>query len=253
MPRGMLYALGCTRYVLLLLGTYHIPLPPGMCHVQRTTWHMPLPPDMCHVPRTTYHIPHTTTTWHVSRTTYHYHIVPLLVSTTYHVTWTMWHYHLPRTWYVVVVRVTWHHVVHVPHTWSMLQHKLSRLRQVNLLWHWVLHKGKGSTAAHSTRRNGHGVHILEASCRPCVVDNLSGMSYFVLCVMYLFIKNWFEMVPWMYYLANFPTLFEGSLGAHEAGGSWQTPIFAYVRLNPVLLCSNVVTSFAWSKCSGLPV
>jgi len=42
------------------------------------------------------------------------------------------------------------------------------------------------------------------------------------------------MVPRMYDLAHFLAPFRGALGVHAAGGSRQTSIFTYARLNPVL-------------------
>jgi len=48
------------------------------------------------------------------------------------------------------------------------------------------------------------------------------------------------MVPRMDDLANFLAAFMGPLGVHAAGGSQQTFIFAYARLNPVCFCAQML-------------
>jgi len=44
----------------------------------------------------------------------------------------------------------------------------------------------------------------------------------------------------MYDLAHFLAPFRGPLGVHAAGGSRQTFIFAYARLNPVCSCAQML-------------
>ena len=44
----------------------------------------------------------------------------------------------------------------------------------------------------------------------------------------------------MYDLAHFLTPFRGFLGVHAAGGSRQTSIFEYARLNPVWSCAHML-------------
>ena len=48
------------------------------------------------------------------------------------------------------------------------------------------------------------------------------------------------MVPRVYDLAHFLAPFRGPLGVQAAGGSRQTFIFAYARLNPLCSCAQML-------------